>query len=138
MDNILSIPYTRPWRFLSTVDKLLSLLDPQLPSHLPSIERGPLSRPGYGVSPPQSRCSPRVSRLTLILICPSIVHFYYSHILPIFTFIVPPYIGPVAFRESFASAYVRYFQDYRYEYAVRRTTNMHAGRVFYNIYVCTT
>jgi len=120
-DNILPIPYTRPWRFLSTVDKLLSLLEPQLPSHLPSIERRPLSRPGYvGVFPPWSQCSPRVFRLTLILICPSIVHFYYSHILPIFTFIVSPYIGPVAFRESFASAYVQYFQDYRHKYACKK------------------
>jgi len=44
-DNTLAIP----WRFLSALDKLLSLPRSRLLSHLPSIERVP--RPGYARGP---------------------------------------------------------------------------------------
>lgn len=139
-DNILPIPYTRPWRFLSTVDKLLSLLDPQLPSHLPSIERGPLSPPGYvqGLSsavPMQPSGIRAHLNINLPLHCPLLLLTYltdfYFYCFPR-TSDLSPFVSPLP-RLMFDI-----FGTIVTNVHVRRTTNMRAVRVFYNIYVHTT
>lgn len=77
LDDTLPVRYTRPWRFLSGLDKLLSLYE--LPRFSSARLVVLLIREKFLFSRAVRR--PPAPGFTLILICPSIVHFYYTHIL---------------------------------------------------------
>lgn len=93
MDKTYSDGYTRPQWSLSTLDKLLSLLESLSSSFFyRCLFAFTLDFLSHSLFIPLALNATIFLLihffwgLTLILICPTIVHFYYSHILPIFLF----------------------------------------------------